>query len=248
MLDLGCGWGALGLALAQLLPRVKVTGLDLDEDLVALGREISRAAGLHGRVSLRIDDVQDLDAWLDGHPDVVVCQALLVHTPRVRDWLGELADHLAPGTRLGVVEADPVVRALGLRDSVTDADPGYRRCRVDVVEAVSRGARALGVDRRIGSHLAPALTASGFAGVRCHEVRPEPNADAAWLRRRFQRRVAGHGDPVDRHLAEQGGLSGEVFDRWVRAQRSADEQRIAALERGDYFRFEGGTFAACARV
>lgn len=248
LLDLGCGWGSLGLALARLHPRLTVIGLDLDEDLVALGREVARFAGLQRRVTLRIDDVQDLDAWLDGHPEVVVCQALLVHTPRVREWLGELADHLTPGTHLGVVEADPVVRALGLRDSVTDADPTYRQRRVAVAEAVTRGARALGVDRRVASHLVPTLAAAGFAEARSREIRQQPVLDVPWLRHRFQRRIAGNGDPVDHHLAEQGGLPGEALDGWVRAQRRADEQRLAALDRGDYFRLEGGTFAACARV
>lgn len=248
MLDLGCGWGALCLSLAQLHPRLKVTGLDLDEGLVAVGREIARAAGLHRRVTLSIGDVQDLDGWLDGHPSVVVCQALLVHTPRVREWLGELADNLAPGTHLGVVETDPVVRALGLRDSITDADPTYRRRRLTVAEAVTRGARTLGVDRRVGSRLAPTLAASGCAGAHSREIRQAPIADIPWLRRRLQRRIAGSGDLVDRHLAERGGLSGGEFDEWVRSQRCADEQRLAALEQGEYYRCESGTFAAWARV
>jgi hypothetical protein len=238
----------MGLALAQLFPGLQVTGLDLDEELVALGRDIARFAGLQRRVSLRIDDVQDLDVWIDEAPGIVVCQALLVHTPRVREWLGELADNLAPGTHLGVVEADPVVRAMGLRDSVTDADHTYRQRRIEVAEAVTGGARALGVDRRVGSQLGPVLTAAGFAGARCREIRQDPVDDTSWLRSRYQRRIAGGGDPVDRHLAEQGGLRGEEFDEWVRAQRRADDLRLAALQQGDYFRRETGTFAAWARV
>jgi len=248
VLDLGCGWGSLGLSLAHLHPRLRVTGIDLDESLLATGREIVRDAGFHRRVTLRNDDVQDLDSWCDDHPPVVVCQALLVHMPRPLDWLGALADRLAPGTRLGLVESDSVVRALGLRDSVTDPDPGYRRRRVEVTEAIARGAATLGVDRRLGSGLSGALAAAGLRDVHTCEISQSPITDSTWLRRRLQRRLDGGGDPVDRHLAEQGGLAEARFEAWIRLQQDADRQRMIALQNGEYHRQECGTFMAWATV
>jgi len=244
VVDLGCGWGALGLALALRYPHIRVTGVDLDEELVALGRDVARAAGIHRHIRWHIDDVLDLDAWSDLAPDVAVCQALLVHTPRAGDWLRDLALHLPSGTPIGLVEPDPVIRAMGLRDSVTDPDPAYRRHRVSVVDAVSRGARSLSVDRRIGSHLAEALTAAGFHHAATREIHQPPVPDPHWLEERLKRRLREGLDPIDTHLALQAGLHQRHLDTWLHLRHEADRRRLEALHADSYIRQESGFFMA----
>lgn len=46
ILDLGCGYGVIGLAIARLLPAAQVTGVDVNERAVLLANENAAALGL----------------------------------------------------------------------------------------------------------------------------------------------------------------------------------------------------------
>ena len=48
-LDLGCGYGVIGLAIARAVPLANVTGVDVNERAIALANENARAAGLDSR-------------------------------------------------------------------------------------------------------------------------------------------------------------------------------------------------------
>ncbi|MFL6003152.1 MAG: class I SAM-dependent methyltransferase [Nocardioides sp.] len=48
-LDLGCGYGAIGLALAKAVPLANVTAVDVNERAVALANENARRLGVEGR-------------------------------------------------------------------------------------------------------------------------------------------------------------------------------------------------------
>ena len=48
-LDLGCGYGVIGLAIARAVPLANVTGVDVNERAIALANENARAAGLDPR-------------------------------------------------------------------------------------------------------------------------------------------------------------------------------------------------------
>lgn len=52
ILDLGCGSGIIGLILAFRHPEVRVTGLEVQEELARLAEENSRRNGLEARVSV----------------------------------------------------------------------------------------------------------------------------------------------------------------------------------------------------
>jgi SAM-dependent methyltransferase len=61
VLDIGTGTGALALALAQDLPRVRVTGIDsLDRAIGLARREVGGAGSLAERIELRLQDAVDL--------------------------------------------------------------------------------------------------------------------------------------------------------------------------------------------
>jgi tRNA1(Val) A37 N6-methylase TrmN6 len=59
VLELGCGAGAAGLALAARLPDIRVTGLERDPDLARLCQTNIAANGMAGRVAVLAGDLLD---------------------------------------------------------------------------------------------------------------------------------------------------------------------------------------------
>lgn len=59
IVDIATGTGDFAIALAHAIPDADVTGLDLSEGMVSLGRTKITAAGLDGRVSLMTGDCLD---------------------------------------------------------------------------------------------------------------------------------------------------------------------------------------------
>jgi len=59
VLDIGCGWGGMSIYLARHFD-VKVTGITLSEEQLALARERAAAAGVAGRVCFELIDYRDL--------------------------------------------------------------------------------------------------------------------------------------------------------------------------------------------
>jgi len=250
LLDLGCGWGALGVALAGRLDRLQVEGLDLDPELLSAGRRVVASLGLRRRVRLAEGDLTAVDEIPLGRYDAVACQALLVHLPGAADVLASLARSLPPGIPFAAVEGDAAVRAASIRDSVTDVDPSYAEQREEVVAAVVVGARrTLRVERSIGSALDTVLRGAGFLRTGATPVASDQRLAPPytpgerrprWFAERLRRRREAGGDPVDRFLATAGGLPEPCFDDWVARQQDADVRRLQSLRGGEYSRDEGG--------
>ncbi len=64
VLDIGCGWGGLALSLARM-EDVKVLGITLSKEQLAVARERARAAGLADRVSFELIDYRQLEGTFD---------------------------------------------------------------------------------------------------------------------------------------------------------------------------------------
>lgn len=64
VLDIGCGWGGMAIYLAQTFD-VEVVGLTLSDEQHKLARARVEAAGLSGRVDIRIQDYRDIDERFD---------------------------------------------------------------------------------------------------------------------------------------------------------------------------------------
>ena len=60
ILDVGCGFGATAIVLAQALPRCVVVGIDLSEPLPEVASQAARVAGLGERVTFERADVQQI--------------------------------------------------------------------------------------------------------------------------------------------------------------------------------------------
>ncbi|MEJ2313311.1 MAG: class I SAM-dependent methyltransferase [Nitrospirota bacterium] len=60
LLDIGCGSARMLLVIAEALPAVQITGLDVSGEMLSIARENVRRAGLGGRISLRRKSAEEL--------------------------------------------------------------------------------------------------------------------------------------------------------------------------------------------
>ncbi|MBL8717529.1 MAG: class I SAM-dependent methyltransferase [Myxococcales bacterium] len=104
VLDVGCGSGVWGLAVAQRWGRTRVTGLDWAEVLPAFERRAAQL-GLAERIGLQPGDMHTVDLSVQ-YDLIVVANVLRLESPaRARALLERLALALARGGRLVIVDA-----------------------------------------------------------------------------------------------------------------------------------------------
>jgi len=114
-LDLGCGYGVIGLAIAQAVPLANVIGVDVNERAVALANENARALGLSGRFVATLPAQVPSDWSFDeiwSNPPIRIGKAAL------HDLLLTWLPRLEPGGRMVMVVgknlgADSLQRWLG---------------------------------------------------------------------------------------------------------------------------------------
>ncbi|GAB3200407.1 methyltransferase [Nocardioides hungaricus] len=100
ILDLGCGYGVIGLAVAAAVPGATVTGVDVNERAVLLADENAAALGVTDRFRATTPGGVPADAEFDeiwSNPPIRIGKAAL-HELLLR-WL----PHLAPGGRAVMV-------------------------------------------------------------------------------------------------------------------------------------------------
>ncbi len=137
VLDLGCGYGVIGLAVARHAPRARVTGVDVNERAVLLANENAAALGLADRFRALTPDRVDPGATYDeiwSNPPIRIGKAALHDL--LLTWLPRLAPEgrglLVVGKHLG---ADSLQRWLG--------EQGFPTTRI----ASAKGFRVLEVRR-----------------------------------------------------------------------------------------------------
>ena len=100
VLDLGCGYGVIGLAIAAAVPGAVVTGVDVNERAVLLARENAAALGLADRFTAGTPGAVPADATYDeiwSNPPIRIGKAAL------HDLLLTWLPRLAPGGRAVMV-------------------------------------------------------------------------------------------------------------------------------------------------
>ncbi len=65
VLDIGSGWGGLGIYLAEIAGAKHVTGVTLSDEQLAVSRNRVAEQGLKGRVEFRMQDYRDIDEQFD---------------------------------------------------------------------------------------------------------------------------------------------------------------------------------------
>ncbi len=103
LLDVGCGGGQTTVAVAELLPELRITGLDLNAGQVQRARR--RAAAASAQVSFVEGSALELP-FDDASFDLVVSIASIKHWPDQARGMAECLRVLRPGGELVVVEAD----------------------------------------------------------------------------------------------------------------------------------------------
>jgi ubiquinone/menaquinone biosynthesis C-methylase UbiE len=103
ILDVGCGFGATNLVLAERFVDSQLVGIDLSEPLLRLAREAAQSAHLGERVRFEAADVQQIP-YEDDSFDVVlnVNMVHLVEDPI--EMLNEIERVLVPGGHLFVAD------------------------------------------------------------------------------------------------------------------------------------------------
>ena len=94
LLDIGCGWGALAIRAAQRFG-VRVVGVTLSENQLALARERVAAAGVQHLVDIRLQDYRDIEGTFDRITSVGMFEHVgLRHLP---DYFARIDRLLSPG-------------------------------------------------------------------------------------------------------------------------------------------------------
>ena len=103
ILDVATGTGDLAIKLAREIPGVRVTGVDLSEQMLAIGRDKVRLAGLSDRISLSKADCLALP-MADASFDAVTVAYGVRNFEHLAQGYCEMARVLRPGGMLCVVE------------------------------------------------------------------------------------------------------------------------------------------------
>ena len=111
--DLATGTGDVALAMARRMPGAKVTGLDLSEGMIDIGRRKIERAGLAGRIELICGDSLAMP-FDSGSFDAITVAYGVRNFADLLAGYREMARVLKPGGTLTVIElstpASPVVR------------------------------------------------------------------------------------------------------------------------------------------
>jgi 16S rRNA (guanine1207-N2)-methyltransferase len=130
-LDLGCGYGVIGLAIAKAVPLANVTAVDVNERALLLANDNARAAGLASRFVACLPEQVPSDQVFDeiwSNPPIRIGKEALHEL--LLTWL----PRLAPGGRMVMVVgknlgADSLQRWLGERGWPTQrlaSNKGFR--------------------------------------------------------------------------------------------------------------------------
>jgi ubiquinone/menaquinone biosynthesis C-methylase UbiE len=125
--DIGCGTGTFGIALAAKRPDAQVIGIDGDPEILAIARRKPGADAVEWRDGL----AQDV-SLTDGSADVVTMSLVLHHlqAPDKREALTEARRVLKPGGHLHIADWGPphdlLMSALFLMSQAID---GFERTR-----------------------------------------------------------------------------------------------------------------------
>src|SRR5579884_2973073 len=101
ILDVGTGTAQIPIELCRTDPRPRVTAIDLAEQMLLVGRENVRRAGLAERIQLQRIDAKGLP-FPDATFGAVISNSIVHHIPQPAAVLAEMVRVAAPGATLFV--------------------------------------------------------------------------------------------------------------------------------------------------
>lgn len=113
ILDIATGTADLAIKLAQRCPQAKVTGVDLSEGMLEVGKRKVEQSGLEGRISLKVGDCLNLP-FADNSFDCATVAFGVRNFEHLLEGYKEIVRVLRPGGTLCVIELStpdsPIVR------------------------------------------------------------------------------------------------------------------------------------------
>jgi cyclopropane-fatty-acyl-phospholipid synthase len=136
VLDIGCGWGGLGLSIAERIPGGEVVGVTLSTEQLGVARE--RAAAKDANARFELCDYRDVQ----GHFDRIVSVGMFEHVgqPNYQSYFDTVA-------RLLTSDGVAVIHAIGRKDEPGVTNPwiakyifpgGYIPALSEVMPAIER--------------------------------------------------------------------------------------------------------------
>lgn len=110
ILDIATGTGDLAIALAEACTGAHVTGVDLSEGMIEVGRRKIGQAGLSGRIDLKVADALSLP-FADNTFDAITAAFGVRNFEHLSDGYAEMLRVLRPGGLLCVLELTPPASA-----------------------------------------------------------------------------------------------------------------------------------------
>lgn len=95
VLDAGTGTARIPLLLCQQRPQWQITGIDLAENMLKIGTEHIKNAGLQQQIVLELVDAKQLP-YPNAHFDLVISNSLIHHLPAPLPFLQEIKRVLKP--------------------------------------------------------------------------------------------------------------------------------------------------------
>lgn len=147
VLDVATGTGDLAITLSRRIPGATITGIDLSEGMIAIGRKKVEEAGLSGRISMQAADCLSLP-FADNSFDAVTVAYGVRNFEHLDRGYAEMARVLRPGGMLCVIElstpSNPLVK------------PFYNLYTRAIIPAIGR---AVSSDTRAYSYLPASIAA-----------------------------------------------------------------------------------------
>ena len=103
IMDLATGTGDLAIKLAQVMPKAKIMGVDLSENMLAVAAEKVRRKGLDDHIALYQGDAENLEV-ADGVLDVVTVAFGVRNFGNLEKGLSEIMRSLRSGGHIVVLE------------------------------------------------------------------------------------------------------------------------------------------------
>lgn len=246
VLDVGCGVGHWGRALAPVLAAdARVTGVDREPAWIAKAAAHAEAIGLGERFSYQEGDALALP-FADGTFDLVTCQTVLIHLEDPRRALREMLRVLEPGGTILVTEPNNFANG-AIGSNLTEelsVEEIVDRLRFDLT--VQRGKQALGLGfNSLGDVVPGYLAEVGAEDVRVYlSDKPQPfvppyatpaeQANLVQMREWLERSFVGWDREEVRAYFLAGGGRSEEFDRYHEVRLRDLRDTVRGIESGTY--------------
>lgn len=120
ILEVGCGYGAFSIALAQL--GAQVTGLDISKTAMRIAKEMSKK--LNAKIDMIQGDAQNIPC-ASGVFDIIVSCETLEHVPNLKEALAEISRCVKPRAYM-VLTFPNVINPVGIYQRIASKQPFER--------------------------------------------------------------------------------------------------------------------------